>query len=153
MCRGSRPADLANFGCPEDCVAAVLESSRQASLLKQALQSCEIFPVKSADEAVGTVPANPQLAPQATSDQLDIARGGQQVLVDDGGLLSGVNDEDKALGGDREKPCAVIHVGHKELLDPFFLMELNSPTLQQLDAAQRRFVRRGDQARKQRSER
>src|SRR5262249_26239706 len=95
------------------------------------------------------MPGNAKALPQATSDQPDVPSGGQQVFVDDLGSFAAVPDKDEALARDRENPRLVIDIRDKELLDPFLLVELNPPTLGNLNT-RHRLLSRGDQPGEQR---
>ena len=135
-----------------DVLAQGREPSGQTAVLQVLLQSCDGLSIESADEALDAVPGDANPLAQATSDQLDIAGGGQEMIMDDRVSLAAARDEDETLARDREEPGLVIDVGDEELLDPFLVVELNSPTLEHLTPGHR-LLSRGEQARKQRRDR
>ena len=104
-------------GGPAQLVAYTARSSVGSAARQVLMQARERIAVRDADDALGAVPGDAELLPAVAAEQLDVAGGGQQVLLDDGHLPAGVRGEDEALAGDRKEAGLAVDLGQDEVAD------------------------------------
>ena len=94
------------------------------------LESRQGVAVEDSDDALGPVPADVQLGLAPAADELDVACGGQQVLLQDADAPARVRGEDEPLGCDRDEARRTVDVRDQEIVDAFLFRELDSPALE-----------------------
>lgn len=75
------------------------------------VQARQRIAIEDPDGALRAVPRDANLLPPPPADQLDVARGREQVLIDDSERLAGPCGEDEPLGGHGEKARGAVDVG------------------------------------------